>query len=160
MANDAALARILQSPLAIATWLLVMFEVLSLTLRMIDLWPAWSNGRSNLGALTGKRCGLADYVMVEQNPNDGMLTPVGAPAGDALGATTTEGFGPNNIPTNLSADEVTGGGPGTSSNFADTAQATKTRQSQRAPKAAPRRGRESTDPARDCRSTSTLPARR
>ena len=33
-----------------------------------------------------------------------------------------EGFGPNNIPTNLSADEVMGGGPGTSSNFADTAQ--------------------------------------
>ena len=60
--------------------------------------------------------------MVEQNPNDGMLTPVGAPAGDALGAGSSEGFGPNNIPTNLSADEVTGGGPGTSSNFADSAQ--------------------------------------
>ena len=56
--------------------------------------------------------------MVEQNPNAGMLTPAGAPAGDALGAATTEGFGPNNIPTNLSADEVMGG-PGTSSNFAD-----------------------------------------
>src|SRR4029079_13453660 len=83
---------------------------------------AWSNGRSNLGAITGTRCGLADYVMVEQNPNDGMLTPVGAPVGDALGADTAEGFGPNNIPTNLSADEVTGGGPGTSSNFADSAQ--------------------------------------
>ena len=51
--SERRLARILQSPLAIATWLLVTFEVLSLTLGMIDLWPAWSNGRSNLGAITG-----------------------------------------------------------------------------------------------------------
>ena len=86
---------------------------------MIDLYPAWSVGRSNLGALTGKRCGLADYVMVEQNPNMGMLTPVGAPVGDALGAATTEGFGPNGIPTDLTADDVMGG-PGTSTNFADS----------------------------------------
>jgi arabinosyltransferase C len=113
------LARIIQSPLAIAAWLLVFFEVLSLTLGMIDLYPAWSVGRSNLGALTGKRCGLADYVMVEQNPNMGMLTPVGAPVGDAIGAATTEGFGPNGIPTDLTADDVMGG-PGTSTNFADS----------------------------------------
>ena len=113
------LTRIIQSPLAIAAWLLVFFEVLSLTLGMIDLYPAWSVGRSNLGALTGKRCGLADYVTVEQNPNMGMLTPVGAPVGDALGAATTEGFGPNGIPTDLTADDVMGG-PGTSTNFADS----------------------------------------
>ena len=107
--------------MAIAAWLLVIFEVLTLTLGMIDLFPAWSVGRSNLGALAGKRCGLADYVMVEQDPNAGMLTPAGAPVSDALGAATTEGFGPNAIPTNLSADEVMGG-PGTSSNFADSPQ--------------------------------------
>ena len=121
-ADTGRLSRIAQSPLAIAAWLMVMFEVLSLTLAMVDLYPGWTVGRSNLGALAGKRCGLADFVMVEQNPNEGMLTPAGAPVGDALGATTTEGFGPNNIPANLSADEVMGGGPGTSSNFADTAQ--------------------------------------
>ena len=108
--------------MAIASWLLVVFEVLTLTLAMTDVWPAWSNGRSNLGALAGKRCGLADYVMVEENPNAGMLTPVGAPVGDALGGPTTEGFGPNGIPSNVSADELTGAGPGTSSNFADSAQ--------------------------------------
>ena len=140
-------------------WLLVIFEVLSLTLGMIDLWPAWSVGRSNLGALAGKRCGLADYVMVEQDPNAGMLTPVGAPAGDALGAATTEGFGPNGIPTNLSADEVTGG-PGTSSNFADSAQGDETERPGRHRRRHDARGPGSTDPARDCRSTSTRPARR
>jgi arabinosyltransferase C len=120
--NGRRLARILQSPLAIATWLLVFFELLTLTLGMTDLWPAWSVGRSNLGVIAGKRCGLADYVMVEQNPNAGMLTPIGAPPAEALGGPTTEGFGPNNIPANLSADEVIGGGPGTSSNFADNSQ--------------------------------------
>lgn len=115
------MSRILQSPLAIAAWLVVVFEVLSLTLAMVDLYPGWTVGRSNFGALAGKRCGLADFVMVERNPNTGMLSPADAPVADALGADTSEGFGPNNIPTNLSRDEVMGG-PGTSSNFADSSQ--------------------------------------
>ena len=154
------LTRIIQSPLAIAAWLLVMFEVLSLTLAMIDLWPAWSVGRSNLGALDRKACGLADYVMVEQNPNEGMLTPAGAPVGDALGAATTEGFGPNGIPTNLSADEVMGR-PRHVEQFRRHRAGRRGRPAaRRAPKAAPRPRRESTGPARDCRSTSTRPARR
>ena len=42
---------------------------------MTDQYPAWSVGRSNLEALTGKTCGLADDVLVEQDPNAGMLTP-------------------------------------------------------------------------------------
>lgn len=111
--------RIVQSPLAIATWLLVVFEVLSLTLAMIDQYPAWSVGRSNLGALAGKTCGMAEDVLVEQNPNAGMLKPIDSPVGEALGAVTAEGFGPNGIPTDISADE-TMSGPGTATNFADT----------------------------------------
>lgn len=110
--------RIIQSPLAIATWLLVMFEVVSLTLAMTDQYPAWSNGRSNLEALTGKTCGLADDVMVEQDINAGLLQPVGVPVGEALGAGTDRGFGPNGIPTDVSADPVMDQ-PG-SANFADT----------------------------------------
>jgi len=110
--------RIAQSPLAIAAWLLVVFEVLSLTLAMTDQYPAWSNGRSNLEALTGKTCGLADDVMVEQDPNAGLLTPVDVPLGDALGAVTAEGFGPNGIPSDVSADPVMEN-PG-AANFADT----------------------------------------
>ena len=50
----------MQSPLAIAAWVLVVFEVLSLTLGMTEQYPAWSVGRSNLEALTGKTCGLAE----------------------------------------------------------------------------------------------------
>ncbi|HEY2449636.1 MAG TPA: arabinosyltransferase C-terminal domain-containing protein, partial [Mycobacterium sp.] len=102
----ARVAGIVQSPLAIATWVLVVFEVVSLTLGMTEQYPAWSVGRSNLEALTGKSCGLAEDVLVEQDPNAGMLTPVTGPASDALGAGLSEAFSPNGIPANVRADPV------------------------------------------------------
>ncbi|KUI46938.1 arabinosyltransferase [Mycobacterium sp. GA-1199] len=111
--------RMLQAPLAIATWLLVVFEVLSLTLAMIDQYPAWSVGRSNLEAVAGRTCGMAQDVLVEEDPNVGMLTPIDTPVGEALGAGTAQGFNPNGIPSDVSADE-TMSGQGTSTNFADT----------------------------------------
>ncbi|MBN9635700.1 MAG: arabinosyltransferase domain-containing protein, partial [Actinobacteria bacterium] len=89
--------RIPQAPLAIASWIIVLFEVLSLTLGMTQQWPAWSVGRSNLQALTGKTCGLADDVMVEQDTNAGKLVPQSGTVGDALGAGSEEGFTPNGI---------------------------------------------------------------
>jgi arabinosyltransferase C len=94
------------SPLAVAAWLLVVFEVASLTLGMISQYPAWSVGRSNLQALTGKTCGLADDVMVEQDPNAGMLSPAGVAVADGLGSVTADSFTPNGIPADISADPV------------------------------------------------------
>lgn len=102
----ARLAGIAQSPLAIATWVLVVFEVASLTLAMTAQYPAWSVGRSNLQALAGKSCGLAEDVLVEQDPNAGGLSPVSAAVGDALGAGLSEGFTPNGIPADVRADPV------------------------------------------------------
>ncbi|BBZ50484.1 arabinosyltransferase [Mycobacterium heidelbergense] len=99
-------AGIIQSPLAIATWVLVVFEVASLTLAMIDQYPAWSVGRSNLEALTGRSCGLAEDVLVEQDPDVGMLAPVSASVADALGAGLSEAFTPNGIPADVRADPV------------------------------------------------------
>jgi len=104
--GDSRFARIISSPLGIAAWAVVIFEVLSLTLGMTDQYPAWSVGRSNLQALTGKTCGLADDVLVERNPNAGFLQPVSVPAQDALDAGYEEGFDPNGIPANVSADPV------------------------------------------------------
>ena len=112
------LARMVQAPLAVASWLVVVFEVLSLTLAMTAQWPAWSVGRSNLDALTGKTCGLASDVLVEQDPNAGLLTPVDLPVGVALGSVTAQGFNPNGIPADVSADPVME--PQGSDNFADT----------------------------------------
>ncbi|MDH6195291.1 arabinosyltransferase C [Mycobacterium frederiksbergense] len=116
--------RIVQSPLAIAAWVLVIFEVVSLTLGMINQYPAWSVGRSNLEALTGNTCGLASDVMVEENPNAGLLAPIDQPAGQALGAVTALGFTPNGIPSDVSADPVMEQ-PG-SGNFADNESGTST----------------------------------
>ena len=76
-------SRIVQAPLAIARGLLVVVR------GGVADRSRWSGstrrgrvGRSNLEALTGKTCGLANDVMVEQDPNAGMLTPVGVPVGD------------------------------------------------------------------------------
>ncbi|MCV7441099.1 arabinosyltransferase [Mycobacterium paraense] len=102
----ARIAGIVQSPLAIATWILVVFEVASLTLAMTDQYPAWTVGRSNLEALAGKSCGLAEDVLVEQDPNAGMLAPVSASVADALGAGLSEAFTPNGIPADVRADPV------------------------------------------------------
>ncbi|MBV9319286.1 MAG: arabinosyltransferase domain-containing protein [Mycobacterium sp.] len=104
--RESRLAGIAQSPLAIAAWLLVFFEVLSLTLAMTDQYPAWSVGRSNLQALTGKTCGMADDVLVEPDPNAGMLAPVGVAVKDALGAGYADGFDPNGVPADVRADPV------------------------------------------------------
>lgn len=110
--------QLLHSTLAIAAWVVVIFEVLSLTLAVTEQYPAWSVGRSNLEALTGKTCGLADDVMVEQDPNAGMLTPIGVPVAEALGAASSNGFSPNGIPSDVSPDPVSES-PG-DTNFADT----------------------------------------
>ncbi|HTX94638.1 MAG TPA: arabinosyltransferase domain-containing protein [Mycobacterium sp.] len=104
--DRARLIRIIQSPLAIATWMLVIFEVASLTLAMTAQYPAWSVGRSNLQALTGKTCGLAEDVLVEQDPNAGMLPPVTGSVADALGAGLSEAFTANGIPADVRADPV------------------------------------------------------
>jgi len=117
-------SRLAGSPLAIAAWSLVILEVASLTLGMVAQYPAWSVGRSNLQALTGRTCGLADDVMVEQNPNTGVLTPVGVSIGSALGAVTSEGFSPNGIPADISRDPVKE--PPGSGNFIDAADTTAT----------------------------------
>ncbi|TRW88878.1 arabinosyltransferase [Mycolicibacterium sp. 018/SC-01/001] len=107
-----------RAPLAIATWALIVFEVGSLTLAMTGQYPAWTVGRSNLEALTGKTCGMAEDVMVEQDPNAGFLTPINATVATALGAQRSEGFSPNGIPADVSADPVSEQ-PG-SDNFADS----------------------------------------
>lgn len=106
------------APLAVVAWAVVLFQVVSLTMAVVIQYPAWTVGRSNLEALTGKTCGLATDVMVEQDPNVGMLTPIDEPVGDALGAVTADGFRPNGIPADIEADPVLNQ-PG-DSNFADS----------------------------------------
>ncbi|WP_415639080.1 arabinosyltransferase domain-containing protein, partial [Prescottella defluvii] len=64
------------APLTVVAGLMVLFEVLSMLKGAVSQYPAYSLGRSNIEALAGKTCGLADDVLVEQDPNAGALTPV------------------------------------------------------------------------------------
>nr|WP_307856962.1 arabinosyltransferase domain-containing protein [Mycolicibacter acidiphilus] len=105
------LARLTGAQLAVAAWLLIFFEVASLTAAMLGQYPAWTVGRSNLDALGGKVCGLAEDVLVEPDPNTGFLEPILAPdetAADALGAAVDTGFLPDGIPVDVSADQMIG----------------------------------------------------
>jgi arabinosyltransferase C len=108
-----------ESALGIAAWALVAFEVGSLTFGMINQYPAWSVGRSNLETLAGKTCGLAEDVLVEQDPGTGLLTPIDVSADRALGADSANGFSPNGIPPDIAADPVVE--PPASGNFIDAA---------------------------------------
>ncbi|MGB3372360.1 MAG: arabinosyltransferase C-terminal domain-containing protein, partial [Rhodococcus sp. (in: high G+C Gram-positive bacteria)] len=71
--------------------------------------PAYSLARSNIQSLTGNSCGLANDVLVEANPNAGVLDPIPAafdPETGPLGGEDPSNFTPNGIPTDLSADAV------------------------------------------------------
>ncbi|APA97431.1 arabinosyltransferase domain-containing protein [Nocardia seriolae] len=101
-------------PLTVAAAFMVLFEVASLAKGAIAQYPAYSLARSNIDAVLGKPCGLANDVLVEQNPNKGMLKPVD---GDALGTFTADavGFTPKGVATDLRTDDDvdTGGNVGT-----------------------------------------------
>ncbi|MEC3920046.1 arabinosyltransferase domain-containing protein [Nocardia sp. CDC160] len=97
-------------PLTVAAAFMVLFEVASLAKGAIAQYPAYSLARSNIDAVLGKPCGLANDVLVEENPNKSMLKPLN---GDALGTFTADavGFTRTGIATDLRADdEVDTGG--------------------------------------------------
>ncbi|WP_027507282.1 arabinosyltransferase domain-containing protein [Rhodococcus sp. UNC23MFCrub1.1] len=97
------------APLTVVAGLLVLFEILSLLKGAVSQYPAYSLGRSNVQALAGNSCGLAGDVLVESDPNAGVLSPLPGPVDTAtgpLGGAEPVGFTPNGIPTDLSADAV------------------------------------------------------
>ena len=104
--RDSAFAQTLHSPLAIAAWVLVFFEVLSLTLAMTAQYPAWSVGRSNLQALTGKTCGLADDVHGGTGSQRRHARPGRRAGRRRAGRGCRRRLHPNGIPADVSADPV------------------------------------------------------
>ncbi|WP_374229874.1 arabinosyltransferase domain-containing protein [Rhodococcus sp. F64268] len=101
-------ARALASaPLTAVAAGVVLFEVLSLVKGAVSQYPAYSIARSNAAAFSGG-CGLADHVLVEADPNSTMLAPLNGLAADALGAGRADGFTPNGVALDLTADaEIT-----------------------------------------------------
>ncbi|WP_246023151.1 arabinosyltransferase domain-containing protein [Nocardia yunnanensis] len=96
-------------PLTVAAAFMVLFEVASLAKGAIVQYPAYSLARSNVDSLLGKPCGLANDVLVEQDPNKGMLKPID---GDALGTFTANaiGFSPKGVGDLRADDEADNGG--------------------------------------------------
>lgn len=104
------------APLTLAAALLVLFEIASLTKAAIGQYPAYSIAKSNIRAVAGQPCGLADDVLVETDTADSLLLPYdGDPAAGLVstepGAETT-GFTPDGVAGDLTADaeETVSGG--------------------------------------------------
>lgn len=91
-------------PLTIAAAILVLFEVASLAKAAVTQYPAYSIAESNLRALAGNPCSLADDVLVETDTADSLLQPYDGSAADGLSAENT-GFTPNGVASDLTADE-------------------------------------------------------
>ncbi|MBF6330140.1 arabinosyltransferase domain-containing protein [Nocardia transvalensis] len=83
-------------PLTVAAALLVVFEVGSFAKGAVSQYPAFSLAKSNINAVLGKPCGLANDVLVETDPNASMLAPL---TGDAFGTFAAEatGFVPGGV---------------------------------------------------------------
>lgn len=130
--NSQRLSRIRKfaaAPLTVAAGFMVLLEVVSLAKGAVWQYPAYSLARSNIQAFTGNTCGLANDVLVEPNPNTGALQPYVEPGHplkdpkDPLAGENPVNFGPNNIPTDMNADELfvpPGGGNTTSTSVAPT----------------------------------------
>ncbi|MBO0856338.1 MAG: arabinosyltransferase domain-containing protein, partial [Nocardia sp.] len=83
-------------PLTVAAALVVVFELASFAKGAVTQYPAYSLGRSNLDAVAGNPCGLANDVLVETDPNASMLQPLTGTPQSAFTAHAT-GFVPNGV---------------------------------------------------------------
>ncbi|MFD4403647.1 arabinosyltransferase domain-containing protein [Nocardia sp. NPDC058499] len=96
------------APLTVAAALMVLFEIASLTKAAVAQYPAYSIAKSNIRALAGDPCGLADEVLVETDTADSLLQPYeGDPANGLVSAdpeTETTGFTPDGVADDLTAD--------------------------------------------------------
>ncbi|WP_330181986.1 arabinosyltransferase domain-containing protein [Nocardia sp. NBC_01503] len=92
------------SPLTVMAAFMVVFEVASFAKSTVAQYPSFSLARSNVDAVMGEPCGLARDVLVETDPNAGLLPPL---TGDAFGTFTAEakGFTPGGVATDMRADD-------------------------------------------------------
>lgn len=108
MAKRLRLGTIAASPFAVVTFMVVIFSVLSLGKGFVSQYPAYSVGLGNFRALAGESCNLAEDILMETDPNQGFLTPIGGVSlGDSLDPEgNARGFNPNGLPAEMTADAV------------------------------------------------------
>ncbi|MEV0467580.1 arabinosyltransferase domain-containing protein [Nocardia tengchongensis] len=88
--------RVAVRPLTVAAAVLVVFEVVTMASAAWNQYPAYSVALSNIRALEGKPCALADDVLVETNTADSLLQPYTGSAADGLAADNA-GFTANGV---------------------------------------------------------------
>ncbi len=109
-------SRLTFSPLPVISAFVVIFMVASFAKAAYVQRDSWSWLNSNLRALSGNSCGLANDVLVEADPTAGLLRPAAvgsapAPSVSAALAGTADGvppagFSPNGVPNKLSVDST------------------------------------------------------
>jgi arabinosyltransferase A len=110
--------RVLAStPLLVVATLMVLLEVGSMMKGAAARYPNYTTALANVDALTGgASCAMADAVLVESDPNAGLLQPVSGqqfgPDGP-LGGTDPQGFTPNGVSDTLLPPEPVTANPGT-----------------------------------------------
>lgn len=102
------------APLGLAAGFVVLVIVASMFYAVKVQSPGYSVAQQNWRGIQGEECGIADAVLAEPDPNQGMLTPVNADSGAGLEAKNeAKAFTPNGIPSDLTSsedvDESTGG---------------------------------------------------
>ncbi len=107
-----------RAPMGVAAGAMVIFALVTAVFAGIFQAGSYSVPRSNLEALAGRPCSMADKVWVEADPSAALLSPVDATLNDPLGGpasqpagadrTATAGFTPNGIPENVDAKASSG----------------------------------------------------
>ncbi len=112
--KDSRRNRVLAStPLLVVATIMVLGEVASLTKGAVFRYPLYTTGKANLAALESglspTSCAMGDDVLVEPDPNAGMLQPIAGqqfgPAGP-LGGVNPVGFKPEGVGDDLKSYPV------------------------------------------------------
>ncbi|WP_425451257.1 arabinosyltransferase domain-containing protein [Williamsia limnetica] len=104
------------APLAVAGAFLVVFQIGTAVGAGVKQSGSFSIPTSNVAALQGDTCGMAEKVLVEADPSADILTPVDGnisggligPAEPGADATATSGFTPNGLPLTLDSTASAG----------------------------------------------------
>ncbi|AKS31228.1 arabinosyltransferase domain-containing protein [Mycolicibacterium goodii] len=106
------------TPLLVVATIMVVLELGSMLKATVGRYPVYTVGAANIAALRsgGNSCAMADSVLVEADPNEGLLQPVpGQRFGEygPLGGEDPVGFTPNGVSDTLEPAEPVAANPGT-----------------------------------------------
>ena len=93
------------SPIALIAGLMVISMLAVFAKGALSRYPAYTVLDANVSTLTGDSCAMADAVLVERDPNKGMLTPAnGVSVSDALAGQDPVGFTPDGVAESLTPE--------------------------------------------------------